>query len=200
MSDPRNVTPPDELSSMPSHSIDEEFRARYYEERSQEPEWMAWKWASSGRSFPWLGVLLVLIGGALLVQYFVPEIGLGTLILLAFGLAFLAAFVLGRSWFAMVPGVLLVALAVARLGEDLNIVGGPGLTSLSLAVGFLVIWLLAYARGRRWNAALWAAGIFGLIGAVQASWQMTGLADFGALWPIVIIAVGLFLLYGARRR
>jgi hypothetical protein len=56
----------------------------------------------------------------------------------------------------MVPGVLLVALAAALLIEDLGLLAlpgqaVPGLAALSLAAGFLVIWLFDYTAQRRSN-------------------------------------------------
>jgi hypothetical protein len=199
MSEPRDV-PPEDVEVFPPGTTDEEFRRRYYHERREEPEWLAWKWASRGRGFPWLGVLLVLIGAALLVQYLVPTVAAGTLVLLAIGLAFLVGWLVGGSWFSMVPGVLLVSLAGARLIENLNIYDGPGLTSVALAIGFLVIWLLAYSTNRRWTWSLWAAAIFGLIGLVQLSGELTGLPELRGLWPVLIIGAGILLLLNARRR
>jgi hypothetical protein len=150
-------------------------------------------------------VLLVLIGVALLIQYVVPQVGVGTLVLLAIGGAFLAGWLFGGSWFSMVPGVLLVSLAVARLVEDLGIFAGPGVSvpgivSLALALGFLVIWLIAYRSERRWAWPLWGAAVFGLIGFAQASGWILGMRELGAVWPVLIIVVGLLLLLNTRRR
>ncbi|HWH23313.1 MAG TPA: hypothetical protein VNW68_00300 [Candidatus Limnocylindria bacterium] len=191
MSEPINVTPPEERG---------EFRRRFFHERDEGPEWLAWTWASRGRGFPWLGVLLVLIGLGLLIQYLFPTVGVGTLVLLAIGLAFLAGWLFGGSWFSMIPGALLVALAVARLIEELGLYVGPGVTALSLAGGFLFIWLVAQTANRRFGWAAWAAAIFGLIGIVQISGRLTGVPELGAFWPIVIIVVGIVLLWSARRR
>lgn len=196
MSEPRNVTPPEDS---------EEFRARYYEERREEPEWMAWKWASRGRSFPWLGVLLVLIGIGLLVQFFVPEVRISTLVLAAIGGAFLAGWIFGGSRFSMIPGVLFVALSLALLIEDLGLLlapreSVPGLVSLSLALGFLFIWFIAYRAERRWGWPLWGAAIFGLIAFVQGSGRLLGLPELGAVWPVLLIILGIVLLLNARRR
>jgi len=193
MSEPRNVTPNAEPR-------EDGFHKRYYTERNEGPEWTGWSWASRGRNFPWLGVLLVLVGIGLLVQYFVPGIAAGTLVLLAIAVAFLAAWALGRSWVALVPGLLILAVAVARLIDELGIYSGPGTTSLSLAVAFGVIWLIGYARGRPSGWPLWGLAIFGLIGVVQASGRIAGIPELGALWPIVIIALGVLLLLSARRR
>lgn len=187
MSEPIDVTP------------DEEFRQRSMRERDEGPEWMAWTWASRGRGFPWLGVLLVLVGVALLIQQVVPGVSAGTLVLLAIGVAFLAGWAFGGSWFSMIPGVLLISLATARLAQELNVFDGPGLTALALGIGFLVIWLLALSTGRRYTWALWAAAIFGLVGLVQVSGRIAGLPDLGAFWPVVIIVIGVVLLLNGRR-
>jgi hypothetical protein len=198
MSEPRNVTPGQDQPS-------DEFHQRYYAERREGPEWAGWTWASRGRNFPWLGVLLVLIGIALLLQYFVPGIEAGTLILIAVGFAFLTGWVLAGSWAAVVPGVLILSLGVAELIEDLALLGQPGedvpgLASAALAVGFALIWLLGYVRGRPSAWPLWGLAIFGLIGFAQLSGRIAGIPELGALWPILIIAIGILLLFSARNR
>jgi hypothetical protein len=203
MSEPRNVTPDD--VRVPPATDEGEFRTRYYEERRDEPEWLAWKWARGGRGFPWLGVLLVLLGAGLLLQYLFPQVSVGTLLLLAVGLAFIAGWLLGGSWLSMFPGVLITALGLAELIEDLALLGPPGvdvpgLSSTALALGFLVIWLIGYLLGRRSTWPLWGAGLFGLIGFAQLSGRLVGVPELGLLWPIIIIAIGLLLVLNARRR
>jgi hypothetical protein len=206
MSEPRNVTPggPPHAEPAAHSTVDEEFRRRYYTERAQEPEWMAWKWARGGRGFPWLGVLLVLLGVGLLAQYLVPGLTLGTLVLLAVGIAFLAGWAIGGSSFAVVPGVLFAALGLSELIEDLALLGPagedvPGLASSALAIGLLVIWLIGYARGRRSTWPLWGAALFGLIGVAQLTGRLINVPALGFLWPVVIIVVGVVLLANARR-
>lgn len=199
MSEPRNVTP-----GMGEGTSDDAFRRRAMDEREQGPEWQAWTWSRRGRGFPWLGVLLVLIGVALLLQYVVPAVSVGTLVLLAIGLAFLAGWLFGRSWFSMIPGVLFVALGVAELIEDLALLGPAGedvagLASAALAIGFLVIWGVGQATGRRWSWPLWGAGLFGLIAVAQLSGRLIGIQELGFLWPVLIIVVGVLLLMNARR-
>jgi hypothetical protein len=194
MTEPRNITPGAEPPR------DDEFHRRYYTERSEGPEWAGWWWARRGWNFPWLGVLLVLVGIGLLIQYFVPGIAAGTLVLLAIALAFLAAWLIGGSWVARVPGLLILALVVARLLDELNIYSGPGTTSLSLAAGFGLIWLIDYGRGRQSSWPVWGLAIFGLIGLVQVSGRIVGIPELGVLWPVVIILLGALLLLSARRR
>jgi hypothetical protein len=187
MTEPRNVTP------------DDDFRERVMNERAEEPEWRAWSWASRGRGFPWLGVLLVLVGIGLLIQQVFPGVSVGSLVLLAIGLAFLAGWIFGGSWFSMIPGVLLVALAVGRLVSELGIYTGPGTTAAALAIGFLIVWLLGQSRNQRHTWALWGAGIFGVIALIQAAGRIAGIPELGNLWPVVIIVIGVLLLINARR-
>src|SRR4051794_11258243 len=112
MTEPRNVTPghkpaanPYRPASAPPPPPPEETR----------PEWMAWAWAASReRTFPWLGLLLVLVGAGLLIEFFVPAIGAGTLILGVIAVVFLAGFAFGRSYFAFIIGSLMAALVIAR--------------------------------------------------------------------------------------
>jgi hypothetical protein len=103
MNEPRNVTPG-------------------WSEPGDNRESTPWSWdgRGRGRDIPWLGVLLVLVGIALLIQYFVPGISAGTLVLLAIAVAFLAGWLIGGAWLAMVPGLLVLGLGVAELIEDLR--------------------------------------------------------------------------------
>lgn len=189
MNDPRNVTPEAD-----------QFHQTNMRERGEGPEWAGWWWARRGWNFPWLGVLLVLVGVGLLIQYFVPSLGSGTLVLAAIGLAFLAAWAFAGARFAVVPGLLILALAVAGLIRELGIYNGPGTTSLVLASAFGLIWLIDNARGVRSTWPLWGLGIFGLIGIVQLSGRIAAIPELGALWPLAIIVIGVLLLIGSRRR
>ena len=169
-----------------------------------QPEWWAWGWDSRRRGFPLLGVLLVLIGIGLLLQYAFPAVSIGTLILLAIGLAFLAAWLIGRSWFAMVPGYLLLALGVGELLEDMAVFRPahqdvPGLASTALAVGFVAIFVTARLAGRHWTWPIWAAAIFSLIGIAQLS-AFVALPQFGAVVPVLIIVLGIVVLLDWQRR
>ncbi len=171
-------------------------------DRARQEYW-GWSWDNRRRGFPLLGVLLVLIGIGLLIQQVVPAITVGTLVLLALGLALLAGWAIGRSWFSMITGFLLLSLGVAGVTRDLGYVPDPtpGVTALALAAAFAVIWLVAFASGhRRYTWALWAAAILGLIGAVQISGRLTGMPELSALWPFVIIVLGISVLINWQRR
>jgi hypothetical protein len=191
MNQPRNVTPDD--------ARPDDFHRTYYNERAQGPEWGAWWTARRGWNFPWLGILLVLVGAGLLIQYFVPGVSGATLVLAAIGLSFLAAWALGGSRWAFVPGALVTALAASGFVRELNVYTGPGVTALALAAAFLLIWLVDYARGLRSTWPLWGMAIFGLIGIVQIAGRFSAMPELGAVWPVVIIILGLLLLLSSRR-
>lgn len=194
MTDARNVTPEDERLQMAQEEADQ---------RQERAEWAQPAWTTSrGRSFPWLGILLVLIGVGLLIQAAVPTntVSTGTVLLLAIGVALVAGWVFGGSWFAAIPGLLLVALGAAGLIRELRIYDGPGLTALSLAVAFLTIWVIGLWRDRKTRWPLVAAAILGLIGLIQVFGQLSNIPELNVVWPIVIIVVGVLLLIAARRR
>jgi hypothetical protein len=205
MTEPRNVTPegalpegaPEQPAGPPPGT------APTTQPTGQQGEYWYGSWDGRRRGFPLLGVLLVLIGVGLLIQYAIPQVSVGTLILLAIGVAFIAAWLIGRSWFSMVPGFLVLALGVAELLEDLAIFkpaheSVPGLSGTALAIGFLLIWIVARVGGRRWMWPLWAAAIFGLIGVAQLS-TFVVLPQFAAVVPVLIIVLGVLVLFNWRR-
>ena len=194
MTDARNVTPEDERQQMAQEEA---------EQRHERAEWAQPAWTTSrGRSFPWLGILLVLVGVGLLIQAAVPTntVTTGTVLLLAIGIALVAGWLFGGSWFAAIPGLLLMALGAAGLTRELRIYDGPGLTALSLAVAFLIIWIISLWRDRHSRWPLVAAAILGLIGLIQVFGQLSNIPELNVVWPIVIIIVGVILLIVARRR
>ena len=193
MTEPRNVTPEDERQQQAESQV---------ERRVDEADWTGQTWTHKGRNFPWLGILLVLVGVALLIQVALPAntITAGTVLLLAIGAAMTAGWLFGGSWFAAIPGLLLLALGVARLISELKIYDGPGITALSLAGAFVLIWAIGLARDRRSRWPLVAAAVLGLIGAVQVSGRLANIPELGVVWPVVIIIVGVLLLISARRR
>lgn len=175
-------------------------RARAARPVGRGPEWAAWGWAGGGRPFSWLGVFLILIGAALLVQQIQPAIGLTSLLVLAMGLAFGAAWLIGGAGWALVPGAVLLALAAARLGGELGYVTGDGWSALFVGIALLAVWVIGMVRGSRRGWTLWVGAILGLIGLAQVSDRIPGLPDLGWLWPAAIIAIGGALLLRARSR
>ena len=194
MTDARNVTPEDERQQMAQEEA---------EQRHERAEWAQPAWTTSrGRSFPWLGILLVLVGVGLLIQAAVPPntVTTGTVLLLAIGVALVAGWLFGGSWFAAIPGLLLMALGAAGLIRELRLYDGPGLTALSLAAAFVIIWLISLWRDRHSRWPLVAAAILALIGFVQLAGYLSNIPELSLVWPVVIIVVGVVLLIAARRR
>ncbi len=153
-----------------------------------------------GRPFPWLGVILVLLGVGLLIRQLAPSISILGLILLAVGLAFAAAWLLGRARWARVPALLLLALAAARLLGDLGLLPGEGWTPLLLGAALVAIWLLRGRRRRGQDWTLWLGVILALVGLTQVTDQLPGVPDLSPVWPVVLVAAGAVLIAIEVRR
>ena len=198
MDAPRNVTPPDEQAEL---NMDSSSTTVPPGQRGSAQDWSGAAWTTGrGRSFPWLGFLLVLVGVALLIQALLPtSVTTGTVLLIAIGVALIAGWLFSGSWLAVIPGLLLLALGIANIIRELNIYTGPGITAFSLAVAFVLIWAIGLARDRPSRWPLVFAGLLGLIGLVQVVGQLSAVPELGFVWPIVIIVVGVVLLINARR-
>src|SRR3972149_6318417 len=117
-------------------------------------EWSGWSW-SPRRRVPWLGVLLVVFGLAMLVDQLTP-LSASALILGALAIAFGARWLIGGSPGAMGacrgargPALVLAALAIPDALTDLKVITGDGWGSVALAIAFLAIWLVGGRRGPR---------------------------------------------------
>ena len=152
----------------------------------------AW-WARLGPAerFPWLGALLVVVGIALLLRELLGVSILG-LTLLALGLAFAAVWLVARGRWALVPALVLLAIAAARLLTDVGWIRGEGWTPLFLGLALVVAWILR--RGRRSDWLLWGGALLALVGVTQVSDQLPGVPDLSAVWPLVLVAAGIALL------
>lgn len=176
------------------------WRARTARQVGDAPEWAAWSWAGGARRFSWLGVFLVLVGAWLLIQAVQPRISLTSLLLVALGLAFAAAWFMGGVRGAFVPASVLIALGAARLGSELGWLVGDGYTALALGGALVLAWLVGRAQGVRRDWALWIGVILLAIGFAQASDRIPGIPDLGLVGPAVIIVLGGVLLLRARLR
>jgi hypothetical protein len=173
------------------------------EDEREAPEWTVWSWAGGRRDgrggVSWLGVLLVLLGVAFLINQVNREISFTSMFLMALGLAFAAAWIVGGWRSATVPALVLLALGISRLAFDLDLVVGSGWTPLALGIAFLIAWAVSPFQRKRRDWALWVGLILGIYGFAQVSSVLVpGVPDLPWLWPVVLIVIGVLLLF--RRR
>jgi hypothetical protein len=158
------------------------------------------------KSKAWIGgIILILVGSLALAMNFVPLSAY--LLLMAPGMVFLAWGLLARKTALLVPGGVLSGLAagiyliegpLAKLGEPAN----GGVFMLAFGAGFLLVSLLSlYTEGGR--LAWWPlipGGIMATFGGLLLAGEngLKALQFFGQGWPVVMIAIGLYLIL--RRR
>jgi hypothetical protein len=157
----------------------------------------AWTW-TSGRSFPWFAVLLVLLGVGLLIELAVPELSFGSLLILALGGSFAAAWLVGHVTGATVTALLLIAWALSRMATEVGILSGDGWSSLFVGVAFLIGWGLARFQRARREWALWLGVILGVIGLADVTDALPFSLDIAFIIPLAIIGVGIYLIYRDR--
>ncbi|MEO8084171.1 MAG: hypothetical protein ABI780_10135 [Ardenticatenales bacterium] len=156
------------------------------------------------------GVALLVIGAGRVISSVAPRFGDAVssgLLLGALGLAFLFTYQADRleRWWAVIPAGALLGLAAGRLVVGL---GGGEQGWLFVGLGIAFLWL-AVRAGRPW--AFWPAGILLLMG-LNAMHGFLGLGWgvgwprvmgrwSGGIWPVALIAIGLWLLFkqGDRR-
>ncbi len=163
-----------------------------------------------------IGGLILIFGGALaFVGQIVPDrwgLGFGLLTLLGLGAAFHIAGLLTRKagWF--IPGGILTGI-----GAGVALVDGPlarlipanllpgdegGLFMLAFAGGwFLIVLTTALFTDETQWWPLIPGGIMVLIGLAAGFGSVFGsaLSLLGRAWPIVLIAIGLYVLFQGRR-
>lgn len=159
-----------------------------------------WEWGPSDArrpGLPWIGIFLLVFGGLLLVQQLVPEFeALGSVVVLAVGLAFLVKWAVDRGTGSLYAGAVITALAVPGL---LNAAGveANGLSTFSLGVAFLFIAVVRAASGGGVGWQLWIGGLLALIGGVNIANASLG----GLILPTILVALGAALLIqGMNRR
>ena len=121
----------------------------------------------------------------------------GSLFLAALSVAFWLVYLRDRQhWWAMIPGGVLATLAiVSAMGDIVPWIETEGLFFLGLALTFGLVYLLP-GLGSRQSWALIPAGILFVIGAI-VTLATSSLLSF--VWPVVLIAIGLVLVYRALR-
>jgi hypothetical protein len=160
-----------------------------------------------GRSGSVAAAALIGIGLTLLVQQ-VAHVESASLFLIAFGGALLFAYFNQprRASNLIVPGGVLSSLGLGTLltshGLTPEYLHGALMAS-SLAIGFGAIYLLGDTQKHHW--AMWPAAVFGIIAWFSFVTQAPWLQDtFGMLfhftWPLLLVAVGLWLIERSRHQ
>jgi hypothetical protein len=162
----------------------------------------SWEWGPDDArrpGLPWIGIFLLVFGGLLLIQQLFPQFkALGSVVVLAVGLAFLVKWVIDRGTGSLYAGAIITALAVPGL---LNAAGveANGLSTFSLGVAFLFIAGVRAATGGGVGWQLWFGGLLALLGGVNIANASLG----GLILPLVLVALGGALLLrgmGGRSR
>lgn len=165
-------------------------------------EWQVWSWSAGGtpggRRFPFVGILLVLAAFALLVGQLLPGVGLGSLLLVALGAACAAAWLAGGRRGATVPALVLLAWGLAGVATEGGWLTGIGWTPLAVGAAFLAAWALGGPQRRPRPWALPAGLLLVGVGALQLGRILPD--GWALLWPLVLLAAGLWLIRGARPR
>lgn len=117
-----------------------------------------WEWGPDDArrpGLPWIGIFLLVFGGLLLIQQLFPQAkALGSVVVLAVGLAFLVKWAIDRGTGSLYAGAIITALAVPGL---LNAAGieANGLSTFSFGIAFLFI---AAVRAGRAAASVGSSG------------------------------------------
>src|SRR5579862_1187028 len=139
---------------------------------------------------PWLGIFLVIFG-PLLLDLALPQYrSVGSLLVLAAGLASLIVWALRRSTIALYAGAFLTAASVPGLVSGLGYEAQPGLGTVAFGVAFLFVAAVRAARGGGYG---WQA----LIGLLLLALGLPELAlpqITDAVVPALLVALGLVLL------
>ena len=162
----------------------------------------SWDWnpaESRRRGLPWIGIFLLVFGGLLLLEQLVPGArSLGSLAVLAVGIAFLIKWAMDRGTGSLYAGAIITALAAPGV---LNAVGvqANGLGTFCLGVAFLAIAAVRSASGGGWGWQLWFGGLLAVVGGVNMTTPGAG----SLIVPAALVIAGALLVVGGiggRRR
>ena len=159
-----------------------------------------WEWGTGtwGRGqerrpgLPWIGIFLLVFGGLLLVQQLYPQSqALGSLLVLAVGLAFLVRWAITRGTGSLYAGAIITALAIPPALANAGL-SREGVGTLSLGIAFLFIALVRLLGGGGLGWQAWFGGLLTVIGAVNVIQPQVG----GLIVPIALVVGGLLLVFG----
>ncbi len=158
----------------------------------------AWEWGpgqSRRPGLPWIGIFLLVFGGLLLVQQLFPESrAIGSVVVLAIGLAFLIKWAISRGTGSLYAGAIITALAVPGALSEAGL-DQEGLGTLSFGVAFLFIAAVRAASGGGVGWQAWFGGLLTLLGVASVVTPGVG----GLILPLALVGLGLAMLIGGAR-
>jgi hypothetical protein len=162
-------------------------------------EWGTGRWGG-GRDrrpgLPWLGIFLLVFGGLLLLQQVYPQAqSIGSLLMLAIGLAFLIRWAISRGTGSLYAGAIITAIAVPNALDDAGL-SREGLGTLCLGIAFLFIALVRLTGGGGIGWQAWIGGLLLVLGVVNLVQPAIG----GLIVPVALVAIGAVLLLGGALR
>jgi len=158
-----------------------------------------WEWGPDQArrpELPWIGIFLLVFGGLLLIQQIYPEArALGSVVVLAVGLAFLIKWVMDRGTGSMYAGAIITALAAPGV---INAAGydADGLGTFCFGIAFLFIALVRAVSGGGWGWQAIFGGMLALLGGVNMLTPEVG----GLLVPVFLLVLGGALVFGGIGR
>lgn len=159
----------------------------------------AWEWGP-GRErrpgLPWIGIFLLVFGGLLLLQQLYPEArSIGSVVVLAIGIAFLVKWAISRGTGSLYAGAIITALAVPGALTEAG-VERDGMGTLAFGIAFLAIAAVRAASGGGIGWQAWFGGLLALLGGVNVITPEVG----GLILPLALVGLGVVLLLGGSLR
>ena len=164
-----------------------------------DPRLYTWEWGPDQArrpGLPWIGIFLLVFGGLLLLQQLYPEArSLGSVLVLAIGLAFLIKWALDRGTGSLYAGAIITALAAPGV---INAAGydADGLGTFCFGVAFLFIAAVRAVSGGGWGWQAMFGGLLALLGGVT----MLTPEVSGLLVPVGLLVLGGLLVFGGLGR
>jgi hypothetical protein len=169
-----------------------------YQGSPRPPYMRVYRWSASGRDFPWFAILLLVLGIGLLIEIVFPALSFGALIILAAGIAFGAAWLVGHIVGATMPALVLTGWGLASIGVDVGLLTGDGWGTLFIGIAFLLGWALARPQGTRRAYALWIGLVLGVLGLADTADTLPFDVSVAVVIPLVMIALGVYLVWQSR--